>query len=115
MLRAGERARLTASVVQLHWEAALDLLWDGVVAAALRPAPRPDPTVDPARLDELRRAAGAALRAAAARGEAALVQATTALIAAGRTWPPGITPRDAARRCMMTGPGRWRRQPCPSP
>ena len=27
MLRAGERARLTESVVQLHWERALDLLW----------------------------------------------------------------------------------------
>ena len=28
MMRAGERARLTAGVARVHWEAALDLLWD---------------------------------------------------------------------------------------
>ncbi len=52
MARAGERARLTAAVARLHWEAALDLLWDESWLQ-LAPRPRPDPDVDPARLDEL--------------------------------------------------------------
>jgi hypothetical protein len=52
MLRAGERARLSAAVARLHWEAALDLLW-AETWLKLSPRPRPDPNVDPARLDEL--------------------------------------------------------------
>jgi hypothetical protein len=51
MLRAGERARLTASVVQLHWERALDLLW-AEAWMSLRPRPEPDRAADPARLDD---------------------------------------------------------------
>jgi hypothetical protein len=50
MLRTGERARLSASVVELHWEAALDLLW-AESWMNLRRLPAPDPTADPARLD----------------------------------------------------------------
>jgi len=52
MLRAGERARLTESVVQLHWERALDLLW-AESWMKLRPCPAPDPKADPARLEDL--------------------------------------------------------------
>jgi hypothetical protein len=51
MLRTGERARLTDSVVQLHWERALDLLW-AESWMKLRPRPEPDPRVDPARLED---------------------------------------------------------------
>jgi hypothetical protein len=49
MVRAGERARLTASVAQLHWEEALDLLWSESWMN-LRPRPEPDRTADPSRL-----------------------------------------------------------------
>ena len=49
MVRAGERARLTASVAQLHWEGALDLLWSESWMN-LRPRPEPDRTADPSRL-----------------------------------------------------------------
>jgi hypothetical protein len=52
MVRAGERARLTGVVARLHWEAALDLLWDESWLK-LSPRPRPDRNVDPGRLDEL--------------------------------------------------------------
>jgi hypothetical protein len=62
MLRTGERARLSASVVQLHWEAALDLLW-AESWMNLRRRPAPDPTADPTRLEaydeEVRRRADA--------------------------------------------------------
>jgi hypothetical protein len=51
MLRTGERARLTASVVELHWERALDLLW-AESWMRLRPRPEPNPDADPDRLDE---------------------------------------------------------------
>jgi len=49
MLRAGERARLTDSVVQVHWENALDLLW-AESWMKLRPRPEPNPKADPTRL-----------------------------------------------------------------
>ncbi len=51
MLRTGERARLTASVVQLHWEEALEVLW-AESWLKLRPLPDPDPAADPARLED---------------------------------------------------------------
>ena len=51
MLRTGERARLTASVVQLHWEEALEVLW-AESWLKLRPLPDPDPGADPARLED---------------------------------------------------------------
>jgi hypothetical protein len=51
MVRAGERARLTASVVQLHWEGALDLLWSESWMN-LRPRPGPSRAADPNRLDD---------------------------------------------------------------
>ena len=52
MLRAGDRARLTTSVIQLHWEAALDLLW-AESWLKLRTYPSPDPSVDPSELEAL--------------------------------------------------------------
>ena len=51
MLRTGERARLTASVVQLHWEQALDLLW-AESWLKLRPRPEPDRRADPERQED---------------------------------------------------------------
>jgi hypothetical protein len=51
MVRAGERARLTASVVQLHWEGALDLLWSESWMN-LRLRPEPNRNAYPHRLDD---------------------------------------------------------------
>lgn len=51
MVRAGDRARLTAAGVQLNWERALDVLW-AESWMRLRLLPEPDPDADPARLDE---------------------------------------------------------------
>jgi hypothetical protein len=51
MVRAGERARLTASVVQLHWEGALDLLW-AESWMNLRLRPEPNRNAYPHRLDD---------------------------------------------------------------
>jgi hypothetical protein len=52
MLRSAERARLTASIVQLHWDNTLDLLW-AESWMKLRPRPAPDPGADPAQLEAL--------------------------------------------------------------
>ncbi|MGI9001081.1 MAG: hypothetical protein ACR2GH_05385 [Pseudonocardia sp.] len=52
MLRTGERAALTRFGVELHWEAALDVLWVESWME-LRPRPGPDPHVDPADLADL--------------------------------------------------------------
>lgn len=52
MLHAGERATLTGVGVQLHWEAALDKLWqEGWMK--LRPRPAPNPGADHRELDGL--------------------------------------------------------------
>ncbi len=51
MVRAGERARLTASVVQQHWEGALDLLWSESWMN-LRLRPEPNRNAYPDRLDD---------------------------------------------------------------
>ena len=50
MQRCGERARLSATVTQLHWERALDLLWQESWMK-LRPHPAPDQEADLTRLD----------------------------------------------------------------
>jgi hypothetical protein len=52
MLRAGERATLTGVGVQLHWEAALDKLWQEAWMK-LRPRPAPNPDADPENLPVL--------------------------------------------------------------
>lgn len=52
MTEAQGRAALTRTVVALHWEAALERLWQESWLT-LRPPPTPAPGVDPARLDEL--------------------------------------------------------------
>ncbi len=52
MLRAGERAPLTQLGVELHWEAALEVLW-AESWLKLRPRPAPDALADPTDLDAL--------------------------------------------------------------
>ncbi|GAA3244419.1 hypothetical protein GCM10017691_50440 [Pseudonocardia petroleophila] len=52
MTEAAGRAGLTRAVVALHWETALERLWQESWLT-LRPPPAPTPGVDPARLDEL--------------------------------------------------------------
>ncbi|HVL84933.1 MAG TPA: hypothetical protein VM367_11705 [Pseudonocardia sp.] len=52
MGRAQERAALTRIGVELHWEAALDVLWDESWMT-LRRRPEPDPRADPRELDAL--------------------------------------------------------------
>jgi hypothetical protein len=52
MLRAGERADLSRTGVELQWEAALEALWVESWMK-LRPRPGPDPRADPADLDAL--------------------------------------------------------------
>ncbi|WP_214371320.1 hypothetical protein [Pseudonocardia sp. H11422] len=52
MVRAGERAAMTRLGVNLHWEAALEMLW-AESWMTLRPMPAPDERVDPANIDAL--------------------------------------------------------------
>jgi hypothetical protein len=52
MLHAGERATLSGVGVQLHWEAALDKLWQEAWMK-LRPRPAPNPDADPDELATL--------------------------------------------------------------
>ena len=51
MRRAQERALLTSALVELHWDAAMDQLWNESWLS-LRPRPDPDSSADPERLDE---------------------------------------------------------------
>lgn len=52
MVRAERRATLSRIGIELHWEAALDVLWEESWLT-LRPRPEPDPQADPRDLDAL--------------------------------------------------------------
>lgn len=61
-LRAAEdTVTLGKGMLELRWEAALQVLW--ATEEPGRPRPRPDPRADPDRLDELEREADEALEA----------------------------------------------------
>lgn len=67
LVRATERVTLGRGMFELRWEAALQVLWS--VEEPGRPRPRPDRRADPARHDELERAADQALEELRASGD----------------------------------------------